>query len=114
MGALSRLFRGRRRGAEAAGERPSESEDLQHLRTFAETRRGVEFYLEPKTENFDSTVVAVAFDGEWTRRRVSGPKAAGKLAHGLQLPLYEAKVTGYPKRMKEWSRNHPERRLGPR
>lgn len=118
MGVLGRLLGRRRRDrggpGPASGGRPSEAEDLQHLRTFAQTKRGVEFYLEPRTEQFGSTVVAVAHDGEWTRRRVSGPKAAGRLAHDLQAPLYEAKVTGYPRRMKEWSRNHPERRLGPR
>lgn len=115
MGWVSRLFgrsgagRGGSRGAAGSGD-----SGVRHLRDFAETRRGVEFYLEPETADFTTTVVAVAHDGEWTRRPVRSPRVAGDLARSLALPLYEAKVTGYPRRMKEWSRNHPERRLGPR
>lgn len=115
MGWLSKVFgaRGRPDGSGPSGPSRLE-EDLAHLRDFATTRRGVEFYLEPQTDGFDTTLVAVAHDGEWTRRRVGSPSTAGKLARSLSAPVYEAGVTGYPKRMKEWSRNHPERRLGPR
>ncbi len=113
MAWLSKVFGARRRTSAASGPSRLE-EDLAHLRDFATTRRGVEFYLEPQTDGFDTTLVAVAHDGEWTRRRVGSPSAAGKLARSLNAPVYEAGVTGYPRRMKEWSRNHPERRLGPR
>ena len=115
MGWLSRTFgrgrRGSRRGSAGGGRF---AEDVAHLREFATSRRGVEFYLEPENDGFDTTLVAVAFDGEWTRRRIGSPSAAGKLARSLSLPVYEAGVTGYPKRMKEWSRAHPERKLRPR
>lgn len=104
----------RRRGRAEASGPDRLQEDLAHLREFATTRRGVEFYLEPQTDGFDTTLVAVAHDGEWTRRRVGSPSTAGKLARSLAAPVYEAGVTGYPRRMKEWSRNHPERRLRPR
>jgi hypothetical protein len=110
---LGRVFGGGRRGAQATGPR-SLDEDLAHLREFATSRRGVEFYLEPENDGFDTTLVAVAHDGEWTRRRVASPSAAGRLARSLNAPVYEAGVTGYPRRMKEWSRAHPERRLRPR
>ena len=115
MGWLSRAFGRDRRGSgggSAGGGRLAE--DVAHLRGFATSRRGVEFYLEPENDGFDTTLVAVAFDGEWTRRRIGSPSAAGKLARSLSLPVYEAGVTGYPKRMKEWSRAHPERKLRPR
>lgn len=112
MGWLARAFG---RGRRAPGRGPGRlDEDLAHLRDFATSRRGVEFYLEPENDGFDTTLVAVAHDGEWTRRRVGSPSTAGRLARSLGLPVYEAGVTGYPRRMKEWSRNHPERRLGPR
>ncbi|MFC3690177.1 oxidoreductase [Aquipuribacter hungaricus] len=122
MGWLSRTFgRQRRSGADATGAGGGRgqaaarlAEDVAHLRDFATTRRGVEFYLEPENDGFDTTLVAVAYDGEWTRRRVASPSAAGKLARSLSLPVYEAGVTGYPRRMKEWSRAHPERKLRPR
>lgn len=119
MGWLRRTFgRGRRAsggsGAAGSGGGSRLAEDLAHLRDFATTRRGVEFYLEPENDGFGTTLVAVAFDGEWTRRRIDSPSAAGRLARSLRLPVYEAGVTGYPQRMKEWSRAHPERRLRPR
>ncbi len=112
MGWVSRVFGARGRPSTSGPSRLEE--DLAHLRDFATTRRGVEFYLEPQTDGFDTTLVAVAHDGEWTRRRVGSPSTAGKLARSLNAPVYEAGVTGYPRRMKEWSRNHPERRLRPR
>lgn len=106
--------RSRRKRGDTVMDREGTAADLVHLREFATSRTGVEFYLEPETYATDTTLVAVAHDGEWTRRRVGSPAAAGTLARSLSAPLYEAAVTGYPKRMKDWSRAHPERRLGPR
>ncbi|WP_018353484.1 hypothetical protein [Longispora albida] len=77
--------------------------DLEHLRTFARSRHGVEAYLEPKTAVTETTVVLIAHDGEWTRRRVTGPDAAGKLATELGIPLYEVTKVGYPTRMREFN-----------
>ena len=114
MGWLSRAFGKGRRGSGAGSGGTRLSEDVAHLRAFATSRRGVEFYLEPENDGFGTTLVAVAFDGEWTRRRIGSPSAAGTLARSLRLPVYEAGVTGYPQRMKEWSRAHPERKLRPR
>lgn len=114
MGWFARAFGKGQRPSAQVGARGALSEDLAHLRDFATSRRGVEFYLEPRTDGFDTTLVAVAHDGEWTRRRVGSPSNAGKLARSLSAPIYEAGVTGYPRRMKEWSRQHPERRLRPR
>jgi hypothetical protein len=109
-------WRGRRdrpkrggRGAAGAGgvrtslDREATPADLAHLRDFATTRAGVEFYVEPETTATDTTAVAVAADGEWTRRRVGSPGAIGKLARDLRLPVYEAAVVGYPKRMREYN-----------
>ena len=75
MGWLARTFgRGRDRTTGApAGSRLAE--DVAHLRDFATSRRGVEFYLEPENDGFETTLVAVAHDGEWTRRRVGSPSA---------------------------------------
>ena len=108
MGLFNRRARAARRGVGAGGvkttlDREGTREDLAHLREFATTRAGVEFYVEPETTATDTTAVAVAADGEWTRRRVGSPAAIGKLARELRLPVYEAAVVGYPKRMRDWN-----------
>ena len=51
------------------------------LAEWAARRRGVEVYVEPKTAVTGTSVVLVAHDGEFTRRRISSPKAAQKFAH---------------------------------
>ncbi|MER5456547.1 MULTISPECIES: hypothetical protein [unclassified Micromonospora] len=91
-------------------DREATPEDLASLEEFATSRQGVEFYLEPETTATDTTVVAIAHDGEWIRRRTGTPRAAGKMARKHAIPLYEATKVGYPERMRAWNRAHPERR----
>ncbi len=67
------------------------------------SRRGVEGYVEPRTTVTETTIVLVAADGEWTRRRIDGPDVARKLSRDLAIPVYDAQVTGYPQRMRDWS-----------
>lgn len=74
-----------------------------HLLSFATSRRGVEAYVEPATNVTAESIVLVATDGEWTRRAVGSRKAAFELARSLDLPVYDVLLTGYPKRMREWS-----------
>lgn len=98
----------RSRGIGAGGvrttlDREGTADDLAHLRAFATSRVGVEFYVEPETTATDTTAVAVASDGEWTRRRVGTPTAIAKLARELRLPIYDAAVVGYPKRMRDYN-----------
>ncbi|MEV0724784.1 hypothetical protein AB0I37_18635 [Micromonospora purpureochromogenes] len=92
-------------------DRKATREDLAALEEFVTSRQGVEFYLEPETTATDTTVVAIAHDGEWIRRRTGSPQVAAKLAGRHAVPLYEAAKTGYPERMRVWSRAHPERRM---
>ena len=77
--------------------------DVRHLESFAETRTGVEGFVEPQTNTTSTTLVLVAGDGEWTRRRVSSPKAAFDLGRTLAVPVYDVAATGYPARMREWT-----------
>ncbi len=98
MKLLSR-FRNRRRGK----LRTASSADLAHLAEFVRTRSGVEGYVEPRTAVTETTLVLVAGTGEWTRRRVAGPSGAASFAKKHSIPLYEANVVGYPKRMRQWS-----------
>ena len=84
-------------------DRGSQRADLTHLEQFVATRRGVEGYVEPRTAVTETTIVLVAADGEWTRRRIDGPEVARKLSRDLTIPVYDAQVTGYPQRMRDWS-----------
>ncbi len=74
------------------------------LAEWAGRRHGVEVYVEPKTAVTGTSVVLVAHDGEFTRRRISSPKAARKFAHENRLPIYDAMIVGYPQRMRDYSR----------
>jgi hypothetical protein len=78
-------------------------EDEAHLARFVQSRGGCEAFVEPRTAVTETTVVLVAANGEWTRRRVPGPQAAHQLAHRLGIPAYDAMVVGYPQRMRDWS-----------
>ncbi|HEX8003220.1 MAG TPA: oxidoreductase [Mycobacteriales bacterium] len=88
--------------------RRADSADVTHLVEWASSRRGVEAYVEPRTAVTDTTVALVAHDGEWTRRRVEDPKAAAELGKRLGIPVYDVNATGYPARMREWTRRRSQ------
>jgi hypothetical protein len=94
---------GRRTKPRPGTTRTATADDLRHLEAFATTRAGVEAYLEPRTTVTEPTLVLVAHDGEWTRRRVESPRAAEDFARRRAIPLYDAVTVGYPKRMREWT-----------
>ncbi|WP_086825248.1 oxidoreductase [Allokutzneria sp. NRRL B-24872] len=83
--------------------RGSSNDDTGHLVAWAKQRRGVEAYVEPKTTVTETTVVLIAHDGEWTRRRVDGPEGARKLGKKLGIPVYDVALVGYPKRMRDYT-----------
>lgn len=80
----------------------------QHLTEFVATHRGVEGFVEPRTTVSDVTLLLVAHDGEWTRRRVPSVQWAHDFANGLGVPSYDAAVVGVPQRMREFNRRHRE------
>jgi hypothetical protein len=104
-----RVF-GRRRGAAAASYWQEKDETLAYLDEFVRTRRGVEVYVEPATVVTDTSVALVAETGEWTRRRISSPKAAAAFAKRHAIPVYDAAVRGYPPRMRAWTAEQSARR----
>jgi hypothetical protein len=118
MGLFDRLRRGRstNRGGGAGGgrrgtlDRASQRADLTHLEQFVASRRGVEGFVEPRTAVTETTIVLVAADGEWTRRRIDGPEVARRLSRELTIPVYDAQVTGYPQRMRDWSARQKDQR----
>lgn len=116
MGMLDR-FRGRssgrRRGTRNSNDgfttvRVSDGKDQAHLAEFARTRRGVEGFVEPRTAVSDVTILLVAHDGEWTRRRVPSVQWAHQFANSHGIPSYDAAVVGYPARMREYNRRNKQ------
>ncbi|WP_067814433.1 hypothetical protein [Actinomadura kijaniata] len=90
-------------------DREATDADIEALIAFARSRKGVEFFVEPETFATDTTAVAVADDGEWTRRRVGSPKVIGKVARDLGLPVYDVQIVGYPPRMRAWNERNRDR-----
>jgi len=108
---LRDLFRRGRRAASRTSPgtlRGSDSADEKHLTEWVQARRGVEGFVEPRTAVTDVTVLLVAHDGEWTRRRVPSVEWAHRFANRLGIPSYDAAVVGYPARMREYNRRQKE------
>jgi hypothetical protein len=83
--------------------RASDGADLRHLEAFVSTRQGVEGFVEPRTAVSDVTLLLVAHDGEWTRRRVPSVKWAHEFANRNGVPSYDAAVVGVPQRMRDYN-----------
>ena len=100
MGVFNSLRKKRKAGQGQL--RGSSRQDTSHLDEWASQRQGVEAFVEPRTHVTETTVLLVAHDGEWTRRRISSPAAAADFARKRKMPLYEVERVGYPKRMREY------------
>jgi hypothetical protein len=114
MGWFRRKTERVRRGASlGAQKRGMDDAVVTHLTEFAQTHRGVEAFVEPRTSVTQTTILLVAFDGEWTRRVVPSPEWAHAFAGHLKLPGYDAAVVGYPQRMRDYNtrnKRHPDLR----
>lgn len=84
--------------------RAASREDELHLHEFVTSRRGVEGFVEPRTAVSDVTLLLVAHDGEWTRRRVPSVAWAHEFCNRNQVPSYDAAVVGIPQRMRDFNR----------
>lgn len=96
------VFDSLRRKRKAGTVRGATRQDTAHLEQWADQRRGVEAYIEPRTHVTETTVLLVAHDGEWTRRRIASPDAAFEFAKKRSMPIYEVERVGYPKRMRDY------------
>lgn len=100
------IFRGRKARTDAGAvvsDRNASRGDLDALRQFAESRKGVEAYIEPKTSVTQTTLLLVAADGESIRRRVASAQAAHDFARKkLQIPVYDSNLVGIPSRKREY------------
>ncbi len=113
MGLLDRFRRGRRGGTSVGGggtSRGSDDADQRHLLEFVRTHRGVEGFVEPRTTVTDVTVLLVAHDGAWTRRRVPSIHWAHEFCNRNGVPSYDAGLVGIPDRMRQYNRRESERR----
>lgn len=112
MGLFDKL-RGRRRARGATSSDPAA--DLRYLQRWVAEHHGVEAFVEPKTTVTEVTVVLVAADGEWTRRKTGGDAGARRLSKQLNIPVYDVQKVGYPQRMRDYdARRRIERKRAAR
>ncbi len=103
MGLFDSLRRKRKGGQKPGTLRKASSIDTQHLDEWAASRRGVEAYVEPRTNVTETTVVLIAHDGEWTRRRIDSLEVAQQFGKKRSMPVYEVAKVGYPQRMRDYT-----------
>ena len=97
-----------RGGPTGSTVRAADSADAAYLRDWVQARRGVEGFVEPRTTVSEVTVLLVAHDGEWTRRRVQSVQWAHDFCNKLGLPSYDAAVVGIPQRMRDYNRRQKQ------
>ena len=76
------------------------ADDAQYLRDWVTGRAYVEGFVEPETMVNEMSVVLVDEKGNYTRRRIGGPKGIDQVADMLGIMLYDVEETGYPDRMR--------------
>ena len=90
-------------GGAVVSDRGSSKADLDALRQFAETRQGVEGWIEPQTSVTHTTLLLVAHDGESLRRRVSSPQAGHDFARKkLKIPVYDSNLVPIAARKRDY------------
>jgi hypothetical protein len=75
---------------------------LKELEAFALERKGVEGFIEPRTATQPTTLLLVDREGDNLRAAVRDPEDAVAFCAKYGIPVYEAQVVGYPKRMREF------------
>lgn len=111
MGWFKRRASRKPRGTKSTGKQSIDDAVVRYLTEFVQSRRGVEAYVEPVTATTQTTVLLIAYDGEWTRRRVPSADWAHSFAEHLQIPGYDAAVVGYPQRMRDYNRRARQQNL---
>ena len=77
---------------------------LAALEAFATDHKGVEGYIEPRTSTNPTTLLLVDRRGESLRGEVREPEDAAAFCEARGIPVYDAQVIGYPKRMRDYER----------
>lgn len=110
-----RLFGARRKKRGTSHRGPSREvrkQNVEYLTGWTAERRGVEAFIEPETIVTETTVMLVAHDGEWTRRRIGRPDDADDLGKTLDIPVYDVAKVGYPPRMRAYNARLSKERKG--
>jgi len=77
---------------------------LLELEPFVAERKGVEGFIEPKTSTSSTSLLLVDRNGDHLRAPVREPADAVAFCEQHAIPVYDAQVVGYPKRMKEFEK----------
>jgi hypothetical protein len=77
---------------------------LDELEAFTADRKGLEGFIEPKTATSPTTLLLVDRDGDHARAPVRDPRDAVLFCERRGIPVYDARVIGYPQRMKDFER----------
>lgn len=77
---------------------------LKELELFVAERKGLEGYIEPRTPTSSTTLLLVDRDGDHRRAPVREPADAIAFCERSGIPVYDAQVIGYPKRMRDYER----------
>lgn len=75
---------------------------LAELEVFATERKGIEGFIEPRTPTSPTSLLLVDRDGDHRRARVGEADDAVAFCERLGIPVYDAQVIGYPRRMREF------------
>lgn len=86
------------------GSEKTSAETEKFLREFVTSRRGVEGFVEPETAVTPVTLLLVAHDGEWTRRKVGSILWAHEFCNQLGIGSYDAGLVGIPQRMRDYNK----------
>lgn len=107
MGLFDRFRRKRRRSPV-----PAPSPQLtRELIAFMREREGVEAFIEPPTAVWPMSLCLVDGDGDSVRRPVQDEEQAKRLCNDHGVPLYDARIVGYPRRMKDFQNGVRQRRI---
>jgi hypothetical protein len=82
---------------------------LARLESFVAARKGVEGYIEPQTATQPTTLLLVDRDGASARAPVRDRDDAVAFCERWSLPVYDAAVIGYPRRMVDYERRGARR-----
>ena len=77
---------------------------LLDLESFVAERQGIEGFIEPQTATSPTTLLLVDRDGDHRRAPVREREDAVDFCQERGIPVYDAPVVGYPRRMKEFDK----------
>jgi hypothetical protein len=81
---------------------------LVELESWLGSHKGVEGFIEPRTATQPTTLLLVDRNGASARGAVRDPEDAVTFCDKWSLPVYDASVVGYPKRMLDDPSRRPQ------